>query len=120
MINASERALSDAYVFSALAFGAHAFVVLDGLTFVEAIEGGSFHSRGVEENVSIVSRNEAKALVHEFLNRSLRHVSSSPARIITKSRSPRTVQLRSGDVSSVLKGGRPHLPKKLLTTRRHT
>ena len=89
-------ALADPDVLGTLPLGAVAFVVLHGLAFVEAVEASPFDRRRMEENISIIALNKAKTLVSQLLNSTLRHVSNSPARSSQKTRSPRTVQLRSG------------------------
>ena len=90
-------ALADPDVLGTLPLGAVAFVVLHGLAFVEAVEASPFDRGRMEENISLVSLDEAKTFVSQLLNSTLRHVTISPARSSRRTRSPRTVQLRSGN-----------------------
>lgn len=72
--------LANPHVLGALPFGAAAFAVLHSLALVEAVEASPFDRGGLEENISTISLDEAKTLVSQLLNSTLRHVTNSPAR----------------------------------------
>lgn len=61
----------DLDILGALAFGAIALVVRHRLTLIKGVVGSPLDGRRMEKDISVISLDESKPLVGQFLNRTV-------------------------------------------------
>jgi hypothetical protein len=90
----SKRQLGDRFdVLGTLALRAVAFGIGNGLTFMKAVVTVSAYGRRVEENISPLAFDEAKTLVRQLFDRSLRHVTNLLHAACSRARGHAVVQI---------------------------